>query len=35
MSFHPIVVDTAVPERPEIPVYVYGQSGRCWKFKNA
>lgn len=38
MSFPPVVIDTTTtssPPTPERPVYVYGQSGRCWKFRNA
>ena len=37
MSFPPVVIDTTTSSAstPERPVYVYGQSGRCWKFRNA
>lgn len=36
MSFPPVVIDTTTSQpTSNRPVYVYGRSGRCWKFRNA
>jgi hypothetical protein len=37
MAFSPLTIDTAAAAAPAdsvAPVYVYGASGRCWKFKD-
>jgi hypothetical protein len=34
MAFAPLSIDTEAPRPPLAPAYVYGRSGRCWKFNN-